>query len=84
MYVGRLLPFLQILAFPHTDKDILTFLKDENLSEMFPPQFQLWNSKKNKKTMPTKIFLTEEKDMQTYAASLWINRTLTLFLLYSW
>lgn len=30
MYVGRLLPFLQILAFPHTDKDILAFLKNEN------------------------------------------------------
>lgn len=72
MYVGRLLPFLQILAFPHTDKDILAFLKNENQSEMFPPTILAGKElkKKKKTTMTTLVFLTEEKDMQTYATSL--------------
>ena len=70
MYVGRLLPFLQILAFPHTDKDILAFLKNGNYSEMFPPTISAVKKLKNKKTVTTIIFLTEEKGIQTYTTSL--------------
>ena len=43
MYVGRLLPFLQILAFPHTDKDISSFLRMKTSLKCFQ-QFQLGKS----------------------------------------